>query len=71
MDIGLIKRIVKSFVEKAIYGKKPIMTKSDEIVLLGYEDNFQKKYSFQNGGAKTLLAEHKLLESYEVVFCWK
>lgn len=62
------KRTIKSFIEEAIYGKKSIMSQGDSLVLLGYEDNFRKEYSFQEGGAKSFVNENSLLESYEVVF---
>ena len=57
------KKTIENFLLWAI--TEELMHPDDELIILGYEDDFKKHYSFAQGGAKSFFEEFKIKEVYE------
>jgi hypothetical protein len=60
------KRDVKSLVEDLVLIHKK-MGKYDELVLVGYEDNFTQEYKYQDNGAMKFMTENKAIKKIPII----
>lgn len=63
------KKTITEFLSWAIFDKN-IMTKFSELILVGFKDNYHKKYDFYSGGALSYFDEHINISNDFKYYIW-